>query len=252
MSLEQIARTLYDACPTPKPNWSQLGTATRSVWLDRAKLKVLGHPQWWSVNAESDPRSWVAHLEIHMDNKQLADLFDELSETMTKIAGTFRGAGSSQPSADGDAGAGRKVRKPAKPAPDAEEAITEDTVREALKKLADEKGAGEMKKALESVGAGRLSDVDEDQYEELMANIEKALTAKKATAPKKGKKAEVTFDEVSEAFKTLLDEDRAAAKRVLKGAGVGKLSELEDADADTLAEVLAAIKVAGEEDDLVG
>lgn len=30
------ARRLYDACPTVKPAWDQLGETTRSVWRDRA------------------------------------------------------------------------------------------------------------------------------------------------------------------------------------------------------------------------
>lgn len=37
MTLEQLAKSLYDACPTPKPKWEQLGDVTRSVWLDRAR-----------------------------------------------------------------------------------------------------------------------------------------------------------------------------------------------------------------------
>lgn len=32
---EQKAKALYDACPTPKPDWEKLGLVTRSVWLDR-------------------------------------------------------------------------------------------------------------------------------------------------------------------------------------------------------------------------
>jgi hypothetical protein len=38
--LERVARRMYDACPPPKPSWAQLGAATRSVWLDRARLKL--------------------------------------------------------------------------------------------------------------------------------------------------------------------------------------------------------------------
>ena len=34
--LDLRAQALYDACPTVKPAWSQLGEATRSVWRDRA------------------------------------------------------------------------------------------------------------------------------------------------------------------------------------------------------------------------
>ena len=34
--LDLRAQALYDACPTAKPAWSQLGEITRSVWRDRA------------------------------------------------------------------------------------------------------------------------------------------------------------------------------------------------------------------------
>ncbi len=33
--LDLRAQVLYDACPTVKPAWSQLGEITRSVWRDR-------------------------------------------------------------------------------------------------------------------------------------------------------------------------------------------------------------------------
>lgn len=33
--LDLEARLLYDECRTPKPDWEQLGEATRSVWRER-------------------------------------------------------------------------------------------------------------------------------------------------------------------------------------------------------------------------
>lgn len=36
MDLGKRAKQLYDACPSVKPPWEQLGDVTRSVWLDRA------------------------------------------------------------------------------------------------------------------------------------------------------------------------------------------------------------------------
>lgn len=30
------AQALYEACPTPKPAWEQLGDVTRGVWIERA------------------------------------------------------------------------------------------------------------------------------------------------------------------------------------------------------------------------
>jgi hypothetical protein len=35
-STDSRARALYEACPTPKPSWAQLGETTRSVWKERA------------------------------------------------------------------------------------------------------------------------------------------------------------------------------------------------------------------------
>ncbi len=32
--IEEKARALYDLCPTVKPDWSQLGDVTKSVWRD--------------------------------------------------------------------------------------------------------------------------------------------------------------------------------------------------------------------------
>lgn len=33
--LDAAARALYDACPSVKPTWDQLGAVTKSVWIDR-------------------------------------------------------------------------------------------------------------------------------------------------------------------------------------------------------------------------
>jgi len=35
--IDDAARALYDACPTPKPRWDQLGDTTKSVWRERAE-----------------------------------------------------------------------------------------------------------------------------------------------------------------------------------------------------------------------
>lgn len=34
--IDEAARKLYDACPTPKPRWEQLGDVTKGVWRERA------------------------------------------------------------------------------------------------------------------------------------------------------------------------------------------------------------------------
>jgi hypothetical protein len=33
--LEAEAKLLYDECPTPKPDWEQLGEVTKDVWRER-------------------------------------------------------------------------------------------------------------------------------------------------------------------------------------------------------------------------
>lgn len=33
--IDTRARALYDACPTPKPAWAQLGETTKDVWRER-------------------------------------------------------------------------------------------------------------------------------------------------------------------------------------------------------------------------
>lgn len=36
LSGEDLARALYEACPTVKPTWEQLGEVTKSVWREEA------------------------------------------------------------------------------------------------------------------------------------------------------------------------------------------------------------------------
>jgi hypothetical protein len=33
--LDILAKALYDACPTVKPDWDQLGETTKDVWRER-------------------------------------------------------------------------------------------------------------------------------------------------------------------------------------------------------------------------
>jgi len=33
--IEKAAEQLYNACPTPKPYWRQLGPGTQAVWRER-------------------------------------------------------------------------------------------------------------------------------------------------------------------------------------------------------------------------
>lgn len=261
-TIKEAAR-LYAAGVSVGPGWNQLGPVTQSVWIERAERKLAGDPYFWSVmpsewhQAERHLRSQVAKLRsLNMSNKQLAELFDQLAETMTAISGCFRSEGGDSAGAGGNGKAAGKVRgkSAAKPADDEASEITEDTVREKLKELADAKGAATMKKALESVGAGRLSDVEEEQYEELLGVIEKLMSAKAAKG--KAKKQEVDYDDLADRFAKLVKADTAAAKKILKDNGLKKLSEVDQDDQDALESISTAVDAAlagGEDDDdLVG
>lgn len=186
-----------------------------------------------------------------MDNsKQIADLLDEAAEVFTKLSACFRGAGSGGKDSGGDGKAGRKVR--GKPA--ATEELDIDTLREKLKEVADTKGAAAMKAVLKSVGAARLSDVEEDKYQDLMDAADAAL-AEKPKSRGKAKKEGVDFDDLATRFKKLVDENTAAAKKVLKEAGLKKLAEVDQEDEEAMQSLSDAVDAAlegGDDDDLVG
>ena len=287
--LEQAARVLYDECPSVKPDWGQLGDVTKGVWRDKARLKLAGHPCWWShdpdstatlINAVSAPRIWGALQECmkmtkELNHEQVADVLDEIGALFGKLSGSFRAGGGSAKSGSGDGAAAKPVRasKPAagksKPAPKEEEAEGEelsiDTVREKLKELVEAKGKDKMVEALESVGAGKLADVDESQYQELVdaaqAMIDeedepeekpaKKAPAKKAPAKKTAKAKAVTLDELTAAAKELIEADKAAFVKLSR-----KFGKPSEADEDTYADYLKAIQdampeEAGEDDDLL-
>lgn len=41
LTVEELAKELYDDCQTVKPEWHQLGDYTKSYWLE---LAAAGHP----------------------------------------------------------------------------------------------------------------------------------------------------------------------------------------------------------------
>lgn len=278
--LEQAAHTLYDECPSVKPAWGQLGDVTKSVWRDKARLKLAGHPRWWShdpdgvstlTNAVSAPRIWGALqecLNMELNHEQVAEKLDQISELFMQLAGSFRPRGGSAKGGSVDGAAAKPVRasKPAagksKPAPkeeaETDEELSIDTVREKLKELVEAKGKEKMVEALESVGAGKLADVDESQYQELMDKAQELIDeedepeekpAKKPAAKKAGKTKAVTLDELTAAAKELIEADKAAFVKLSK-----KFGKPSEADEDTYADYLKAIQAAmpeegGEEDD---
>ena len=205
---------------------------------------------------------------------KLAEQFDQLSELITAISGTFRAASSGEKGGSVDDEAPEPVRtRRAKPAPagksksaptEDEDTVTEDQVRAALKGLADVKGKDAMAGALASVGAGRLPDVDENDYPALMKAVKEALEAedeadeepapKAKTRAKKApaKKAAPEYEDIVERFIALAGQDKDAAKAVLKKCKLAKLSEVDQEDDDAMTAVSEAIDAAMvDEDDLV-
>lgn len=249
------ARALYDACVRVGTRWEQLGPVTQSVWLDKALLKLSGVECWWSINpdgaliihkAASGPGIRAATQEyLKMDiNKKVADQLDAISEAFSALSATFRSGSGSGESGGGDEAPTKPVRgsrtKPAATTPakkakaDAVE-LTQDDVRDALRELVELRGKEVMVQALESVGAGKLADVDESQYQELMDNInELKEEPAEAPAPAKGKRtptkkpAGPTLDDVTEAAKALIAADKPAYLKLTKK--LGKPSDMEEDD----------------------
>lgn len=200
-----------------------------------------------------------------LNHKKLAEQFDELSALLSAIAGTFRNGGSntSGKSVDGESEEPvRGTKSKAKPAaskskakaePEEESELTIDEVREALKELVEVRGKEVMVQALESVGAGKLADVDESQYQELMDEVArlKEEEPEEAPTPKKGKKAPAkkagpTADDLLEKFKELVASDRKKAKAVLAELGVEKISEVEEDDIQAAMDATVAALEGGE------
>ncbi|UOF78595.1 hypothetical protein [Bacteriophage sp.] len=266
--LEQAAHALYDACPSVKPAWGQLGDVTKSVWRDQARLKLAGHPRWWShdpdnlstlMNAVSAPRIWGALQEcikMELNHEQVAETLDEIAGLFLKLSGSFRprSGGAKGGSADGAAAKPVRGAKPSKPAAkkteEADEDLSIDTVREKLKELVEAKGKDKMVEALESVGAGKLADVDESQYQELLDKAQELIDeedepapTKKPAAKKTAKVKAVTLDELTEAAKALIEADKSAFVKLSK-----KFGKPSECDEDQYADYLKAIQAAMPDD----
>lgn len=205
---------------------------------------------------------------MSINSKKVAEQLDAISEAFMALAGTFRSGGSGTEDTDGDEPAAKPVRgsksapKPAaKPAAKKAQAeqdeLSIDDVRTKLKELVEAKGKEKMVEALESVGAGKLADVDESQYQELVDKAQEFIDeedeapAKKAPAKKTAKKAGPTLDDVNEAAKALIAADKPAYLKLSKK--LGKPSEMEEDDyADAITAYEQAMpEEAGEEDDLL-
>ena len=256
VQLEQQGAALYAASAMPAPLWEQLGDVTRSVWRDKAALKLSGHPCWWSINP--DGATTIAQaasslgiqaaiqecLNMSINSKKVAEQLDAISEAFMALAGTFRSSGSADQADDGDEQVAKPVRgaKPAaksasKPAAkkaqaEASDDLSIDEVRAKLKELVEVKGKDKMVEALESVGAGKLGDVDESQYQELLDKAQEFIDEEDEPAPKKaapkGKKKGPSLDDVNEAAKALIAADKPAYLKLAKK--LGKPSEMEEDD----------------------
>lgn len=267
MSLEREARALYDACQTVKPTWDQLGDVTKSVWRDYAVRKLAGLKDWWSIS-HNNPATLIKAvsapgirgapqecLNMTLNHKKVAEQLDAISEAFMALAGSFRsgGSGASSGSVDGETEKPVRTSKPAagKSKPAAKEASSDmsiDDVRTKLKELVEAKGKEKMVEALESVGAGKLADVDESQYQELVDKAQEFIDEEDEPAAKKtAKKAGPTLDEVNEAAKALIAADKPAYLKLTKT--LGKPSEMDEADyADAITAYTDAMPA---EDDLL-
>jgi hypothetical protein len=198
---------------------------------------------------------------MSQDNKAIAEQFSIIGEAFIALSAMFLDGGDKAAKATGTAKTATKStaksKSVSKPADDEH---SEDDVRTALKGLMEKHGKDKMVEALELVGAGKLADVDDSQYGELMGIIEGFMeeepeapepTGKGKTAAKKvAKKKGPTVDDVTAKFKELIAADKALAKSVLKELGVAKVSDL---DEDQYQEAIDAVTTAleGADDDLI-
>jgi len=188
--------------------------------------------------------------------ESLAAQFDELAQVCIAIGGTFRLAAGADSAPAGDAKAGAKSvkRKPVAASSSESVELDLDTVREKLKELVEAKGRDAMVAALEHVGAGKLAEVDSEQYQELFDKAQEmidaedsddaddedeeppAKPAKKTAAAKKAapakkvakKKAGPTLEDVQAAAEALEEADPKAFKKVSRA--VGDLDDLDEGD----------------------
>lgn len=190
--------------------------------------------------------------------KKLAEQFDELAATLTAISGTFRASGGGGKAASNDGPPAKRAAagkgKAAKMEEGSDEELTIDTVREKLKELVEAKGKDKMVEALESVGAGKLADVDESQYQELVDKTQEMIDEEDEPAPKKApaKKTATkarkgpTLDEVNEAAKALIEADKPTYLKLVKK--LGKPSEMDESDYAAAIEAYTEAMPAEDED----
>jgi len=256
------ARLLYQTSANQvKPTWDQIGEVTKKVWYDMALLKLEGHPRWWSINPDNTGTAAVSAapptlLEIlKMNAKQLtviAAALEALANAFRAASGEDAGGGVDAAPAGARVRAGSKAKVAAGKKP-ADDEVDIDTVREKLKELAEAKGSDALLEAFATVGAGKLADVDESQYQELIDAAQAAIDAEEEvveTKPAKGKakpKAKgPTLEEVQAAAEALIEADKPAYVKLMKK--LGKPSEMDESGyAKAIAAYEAAMPEAEEE-----
>lgn len=257
---------LYEATDLVAPTWAQLGDVTRSVWGEKCARLLAGDGRWWSCfsNGEgtiyqtaSTPRSRGANTGKTMNHKLIADQLDNAADALHAVADCFREQSGDGADSAADAAPAKPVSKPkpaatvkpaAKKAAAEEPEVTIDDMREKLKELIAAKGKEKMVEALATVGAGKLADVDESQYSELMATVDTMIAdegeAEVPVPAKKTKTPAVTLEQVSDAAKALIAADKPAYLALAKK--LGKPSEM---DAKGYAAALTAFQDAMPADD---
>lgn len=65
----ELAQALYEACPTVKPRWDQLGGVTQSVWIERAEAMLAkqaaeGIPQQPLPAATTPPPASALQIDL--------------------------------------------------------------------------------------------------------------------------------------------------------------------------------------------
>jgi len=193
-------------------------------------------------------------------SKKIAAALKAFSEAADELAAAFSSAGGADGGGDDDEGTGkpkssatRSKTKVAKGKPAESDGPDEDTVREKMKELVEAKGKDALLEAFAAVGAGKLADVDESQYQELIDKAQELIDAEEEEEEKpakktaaKGKTKAVTQKQVLAAAKALLEADAAIYKKVCKKLGVAKASEVEEDDFGT---ALAAFEAAMPEEE---
>lgn len=173
-----------------------------------------------------------------LNNAAIAAALSLIAEQFEVIAGSFRSGGSDSSGAGVNGGAGGKKRgAPAKKvvaADDVDYDELRDQTRAKLQELLEAKGKEVMVSALESVGAGKLADVDDTQLQELHDKAQELIDAEEEEAPApakkpRGKKAAapaVTLEQLQEAARALIEADKAAYVKLTKKHG--KPSEMDE------------------------